>query len=74
MTELFKGYCSDFLFARPSLTGGISRLLDFGGTLKTYNYSGSEEMADLLALSQDWKAVGIVLREALEKYRTQIDK
>lgn len=74
MTELFKEHCSDFLFARPSLIGGVSRLLDFAGTLKTYNYSESLEMADLLAMSQDWKAVGIVLREALEKYRTQINK
>lgn len=74
MSELFAGHCSDFLFARPSLVGGISRILDFGGTLKTYNYSASEEMADLLATSQDWKAVGIDLRDALEKYRTEINK
>ena len=70
----FEGHCSDFLFARSSLIGGISRILDLGGTLKTYNYSDSEEMADSLAMSQDWKAVGFTLRAALEKYRTQINK
>ena len=52
----FEGHCSDFLFARPSLIGGMSRILDLGGTSKTYNYSNSIEMADLLAMSQDWRA------------------
>ena len=71
MTEPFEGHYSDFLFARPSLLGGISRLLDLGGTLKTYNYSPSEELADLTSMSQDWKAVGSALRKALEEYKAQ---
>ena len=74
MTELFEGHYSDFLFARPSLVGGVARLLDLGGTLKSYNHSSSEEMADLCAISQDWKAVGSALRKALEKYKAQNNK
>ena len=70
----FEGNCSDFLFARPSFIGGISRILDLGGTLKTYNYSDCGETADSLAMAQDWKSVGIALRAALEEYRTQINK
>ena len=71
MTEIFEGHYSDFLFARSSLVGGVARLLDLGGTLKIYNYSSSEEMADLNAISQDWKAVGNSLRKALEEYSVQ---
>jgi len=71
MTELFEGHYSDFLFARPSLIGGMAKLLDFGGTLKTYNYSPSEELADLIATSQDWKAIGSALRKAFEEYKAQ---
>ena len=74
MTELFKGHHSDFLFARPSFIGGVARIFDLGGTLKTYNYSLSEEEADLRAISEDWKAVGNTLRRALEEYRTQNNK
>ena len=71
MEELFAGYYSDFLFARPSLIGGIARLLDFGGTLKMYNESPSEELADSNAISQDWKVVGNSLRAALKEYQAQ---
>jgi len=71
MVELFQDHNSDFLFARPSLVGGMARILDFGGTLKIYNESPSEGMADCIALSEDWKAVGNALRAALEKYKTQ---
>jgi hypothetical protein len=68
---LFEGYYSDFLFARPSLIGGIAKLLDFGGTLKIYNESLSEELADLNATSQDWKAIGSALRTAFKEYQAQ---
>jgi hypothetical protein len=59
----FEGHCSDFLFARPSFTGGVSRILDLGGTLKTYNYPVNGEEADSLAMAQDWKSIGIGLRK-----------
>lgn len=45
------------LFARPSLVEGIARLLDFGGTLNTYNDSPTPELADLVALSSDTAAL-----------------
>ena len=71
MNELFEGYYSDFLFARPSLIGGVAKLFDFGGTLKMYNESPSERLADLNAASQDWKAIGSALRMALREYQAQ---
>ena len=74
MTELFRYHNSDFLFARPSFIGGIARILDLGGTFKVYNDSPLEEGADLKAISEDWKAVGNTLRDALAEYRTSINK
>ncbi len=74
MSDLFEGHYSDFLFARPSLIGGAARLFDFAGTLRIYNNSSSVELADLAALSQDWKATGSVLRKALEEYKAQNTK
>ncbi len=69
MRELFKGHYSDFLFARPSLMGGVAKLFDFGGTLKIYNESPTEELADINATSQDWKAIGNALRTAFKEYQ-----
>lgn len=50
------GY-SNFLYADPSFTEGIARLLDFGDTLTEYNRSPSAEQADAIALTADWNAV-----------------
>ncbi len=62
---------SFFLFARPSFLSGVAHLLDFAGTLKTYNESLSGDLADKRAFSEDWKAIGEDLRSALLKYRTE---
>lgn len=64
---------SDFLFARPSFMGGIARLFDLTGTLNIYNESGTGEKADVRALRQDWKAIGDDLRDAVEKYRKELE-
>lgn len=48
---------SSFLFAQPSFVEGVSRIFDFGCTLKDYNFSDSPEEADAIAMSNDWKAV-----------------
>lgn len=57
-----------FLYARPSLIEGISRLIDFGNTLQVYNSSLSPEQADFLALSSDWYVIGDDLKLAMDKY------
>ena len=72
MTELFRDHNSDFLFARPTFVGGIARILDFWGTLKVYNISPSADLADWKAISEDWKAVGNALRDALAVYNSQV--
>jgi hypothetical protein len=59
---------SMFLFARPSFTEGISRVIDFGNTLSEYNKSLDGPQADRLSLQSDIKT----LRSDLEYARQQI--
>jgi hypothetical protein len=47
-----------FLFARPSFTEGLARVLDVGGTLNVYNTSPTPERADYRAIKADWLATG----------------
>lgn len=46
-----------FLYADPSFTEGMARILDFGDTLTEYNRSLSPEQADAIAVTADWNAV-----------------
>lgn len=59
---------SDFLVARPSFWEGISRIVDFGNTLQEYNVSSSGDVADAVALRNDWRMVGRALRDAMNEY------
>ena len=74
MTELFVENNSDFLFARPSFIGGLSRIFDFGGTLKIYNESPTEVIADARAIHADWKAVGNEIKIATCKDQSPHNK
>lgn len=56
-----------FLFARPSASEGIARLLDFGNTLFMYNGSASEQDADDIAMRLDYLAVANDLRNAIQE-------
>jgi hypothetical protein len=67
----FKNTFTFELFARPSLIEGLARIMDFGHTLNTYNYSHSGEEADIKALRKDWQAVGIDLESALKEYESK---
>jgi hypothetical protein len=59
---------SDFLFARPSFAEGMARILDLYGIMHEYNKSKTPEEADAWALYKDFKAVGIDLTEAMQKF------
>lgn len=61
------GKYSNFLYADPSFTEGIARILDFGDTLTEYNRSTSAEQADAIAVAADWKAVIGDLAQAFAK-------
>ncbi len=51
------GKYSTFLYADPSFSEGMARVLDFGDTLTEYNRSPSPERADAIAIAADWRAV-----------------
>ena len=68
------GNNTDFLYARPSATEGVARLLDFGNFLNEYNSSRSEEQADVRALRADWYAVGDDMRAAFSRFAEELLK
>lgn len=55
-----------FLFARPSFSEGMGRILDFGNTLTEYNTSPSGEEADCRAFWSDWSAIGFDLHQVMQ--------
>lgn len=57
---------TDFLFARPSFVEGISRVLDFGGTLNEYNRKSSPQEADSNAILNDFLMVGNDITTAID--------
>lgn len=60
------GDFSTYLFAQPSFSEGVGRVLDFGDTLTVYNTSASPDEADAMALRMDFEAVGADLRLEIE--------
>lgn len=58
-----------FLCARPSFIEGMSRILDFGGTLEEFNKSLTPEQADYLALRADWQMIGMDFARAIDNER-----
>ncbi len=65
-------FVSSRLFARPSFSEGISRVIDLGSTLQDYNTSNSEIEADAKALFDDWKMVGRDIEIAAKRYEQKI--
>ncbi len=57
-----------FLFARPSFITGVASLLDFGNGLFFFNESPSGEVADYMAIKNDWVLVGEDLQEAVASF------
>lgn len=63
---------TSFLFARPSFSEGMGRVLDFGDTLTEYNRSASDYEADCNAAWADWSAVGDDIRAAMSQYKERV--
>lgn len=59
---------SSFLFAYPSFTRGMARVLDLGATYVPYNQSESGDIADFKALRSDWLQVGEDIKNSMERY------
>ena len=62
---------TDFLYARPSISEGIGRNIDFFGSLNFYNYAASEIKADKIALNSDFLAI---YKDLYEAYHTLCQK
>ncbi len=62
------------LFAMPSFTSGMARVLDLGGLYDSYNTSLSDEAADRAALASDWRAVGSDLKQAMSSMDKRCQK
>ena len=63
---------SSFLYARPSFAEGLSRVLDFAGTINEYNRSITPEQADYLAMFGDWQFIGMDIASALDEERAKL--
>lgn len=59
---------SDFLFVRPSLFRGFARTLDLVGSLDSYNWAGSGQEADALAMYVDWALVSADVAASLKSF------
>ncbi len=66
------GRYSTFLFAEPSATEGVARIVDFGNALNTYNLSDTPKQADERALRADAAAVNEAFRENAERVTKEI--
>lgn len=58
---------TELLFARPSFLSGAARVLDFAGTMNTYNNSRTADEADARALASDWESVGRDIRNSMQR-------
>lgn len=65
------GRYAGLLYANPSFTEGMARILDFGDTLTEYNYSRSAEEADANAIRSDWRAIADDLERSIAEIREQ---
>ena len=57
---------SDYLFVQPSFLRGVSRVVDFAGTVNrnSYNFSETPSQADAKAILSDWQVLASDIGEA----------
>jgi len=65
---------TSFLYAKPSITEGFGRNIDFFGSLNSYNYSEDEEIADKTALASDLLTIYMDLYKAYHNTLCQVEK
>lgn len=58
---------SDYLFDTPSFLSGVARSVDLWGVFSDYNVSQTPEVADIIAMYCDWRAVGADLLAAVQQ-------
>lgn len=60
-------FCTDFLFADTSIVAGAGSVINVFGNYYDFNYSKSEEEADIKAIKCDWYMIGKDIRKALRE-------
>ena len=69
---MLKRVKTDFLFAQPSFSSGVARVIDLWGQFDEYNTSETPEEADARAIASDWMMFGQDLLDAIERTRTEV--
>jgi len=60
---------TDFLYARPSFSGGMATAMDLCGVLVSeYNRSPTTRLADYNAIRSDWAVTGKDFSRAIEQF------
>ena len=62
---------SSALFVYPSFLKGVARSIDLFGLLDEYNYSETENEADVKSLKRDWDIIGKDLWSAVKEYESE---
>jgi len=66
-------YDIGILYARPSFLTGFISILDWAGFLNVYNESPTAEIADMVAIKNDWIFVGKDIRSAMNEFQETSD-
>lgn len=66
---------TSYLFSRPSVTRGVARLADLGGSLNrgAYRLFDAPGKSDARALGADWLAVGDDMRAAIAEFTGNLE-
>lgn len=64
---------TDYFFAMPSFWSGFGRVLDVGGKFDEYNFSDTPEETDTIAISNDWRAVGLDMEHAIAQFENELE-
>lgn len=64
-------YKTNYLFPKNNFWVGMGSVLNISGSYFDYNYSRTENEADLKALISDWINVGEDIKESIEKFENK---
>lgn len=64
-------YRTDYLLPRNNFLVGMGSILNLAGSYFEYNYSKSDNEADLKALASDWNNVGEDMRVAKRNFEKE---
>lgn len=69
---IIKRYKTNMLFPRPSILIGVGSVFNISGNYFSFNYSKSNEAADLKALENDFGVVGNDIKRAAHQRTSKL--